>query len=99
MSIEIEFVHNGNTYDVAFERESKVSVDNDYGADADGRRGTRAVFVDDDEAAEIEVNGIPLALLSEEFQKEVTEAVALWMNENPPEEPDDDGPEHDDIDR
>lgn len=73
---------NGEYYDVAFDRESTIVKDGSYGADADGRRGTAAYFVDDDRFTNLWVNSKPIAEYPKAFQEAVERAVRAWMNKN-----------------
>jgi len=89
--VEIEVVDMDSPLDeapvfkVEFERRTDWSVDNDYGADADGRRGCRMVFIDEDEAQDIFVDGKPIEAYPAEFQAIIRKAVDVWMAEHEPE--------------
>lgn len=96
MTAECEIEIGEQTYFVEFERNTTFVTDKNYGADADGRRGVSATFVDEDEAEDIVVDGKPLAEWPEDFQKEVRGKVEEWMQNNDPEPEENDGPEHDD---
>lgn len=73
----------GMEIDVTFERETDVTVDNNYGADADGRRGETAEFIDGERFSCVTVNGLDLEYYDAEFQKKVKASIQKWMDENP----------------
>lgn len=69
---------------VTFTRQYNVEVDGAYGADADGNRGERAVFVEDDEAVDVCVDGKPLAEYPKEFQDAVNAEIRDYLKKVEP---------------
>jgi hypothetical protein len=65
----------GMSRDVRFTRVSSLSDDPDYGADADGRRGTAVTFIEEDEVENIVVEGLSLEYYNEEYRKRVYHAI------------------------
>lgn len=103
--IEVEI--DGTLYEVSFTRETTFSKDADYGADADGNRGTSVVFIEEDryeglEAVEyVDEAGSPnrsinLKTADPVLVKKIEEAVMLWLAKNEPCEEEANGSEHDD---
>jgi hypothetical protein len=52
---DYEFKVNGDSYSV--NAELLISIDNNYGADADGNRGMPVIFLDDIMLTSVNVNG------------------------------------------
>lgn len=78
------FEFGGHVYTVNFIRITRTFVDPNYGADADGRRGERRVFIDEDSCEGLEVNGKKIADYPKDIQDEITSLVEDWMRENKP---------------
>lgn len=83
-TVEIELEIDGEFYEVTFERETTFSIDSDYGADADGRRGVRMEFVEDDNESDVMIAGKPLEEYPQVFQQKADAAIHKWMDENIP---------------
>ena len=73
-------------YTVSFTRTTTFAIDNNYGADADGNRGSRAVFIDEDTAEDIHLlvgeSLEPLSKQSVHLQEIVQGLVETWMANN-----------------
>jgi len=82
--VEIEVYNDEAVLMVDFERVTTWAVDGSYGADADGRRGVRTVFIEDDEATDIFVDGEPIKSQPEHIQKLVDKEIAAWLKKNEP---------------
>lgn len=74
------------TVSVAFIRRWEVSVDTNYGADADGNRGERRETIEDDRYEDILVNEKPIATFPAEVQQQVKAGIEGWMRQNEPAE-------------
>lgn len=87
---KIEFEdHNGNVLEASFTRQTQFEEDSDYGADADGRRGTAVSFIQSDRAVDLMVRIGTQWYCVLEFPDNLRitteEAVQNWIEENDPE--------------
>lgn len=106
VTTEIE-AQDGAVYQVKFLREVELSHDRNYGADADGRHGVGATFIETDRAVDIHLfqtgNYVPLLELPDTLRLTVEELVSRWLEENEPDteslEPYHLGPDPEDIGR
>jgi len=69
---------------IEFDRVTTWEHDWDYGSDADGNRGIKTYIVDEDNAENITVLGVPLEQYPEPFQKTIENEVNWWLEENEP---------------
>lgn len=79
---EIELEVGENYHDVSFDRTTVLEYDGSYGADADGRRGVVACFIDSDTYCNVHVDNKPLSEYSNDFQIKVSQALDHWLIEN-----------------
>lgn len=82
--VTAEIVVDGEFYTAYFTRVTKTSTDSNYGADADGRRGTKRTFIEEDIFEDLSVDGIEIDALEESDRVEYEKAVEGWMRENEP---------------
>lgn len=75
---------NEKCYEVEFERVTKLYYEYNYGADIDGNRGVPRIFIEDDYAEDIYVNGKRLEIYSDELQVKVKEEIEQFINMSDP---------------
>lgn len=78
---------NGDTWEVAFTREVDYSTEL-WGVDADGNRGERRTFIDEDNHVDTQVNyngaWTDIEKLPAEKQHLINAAIEAWKQENEP---------------
>ena len=67
---------------VEFKRKTTFVEDFNYGADADGHRGSYVLLTDEDYADEIYINSIPLEKFNEFSRKEIEKEINNWLELN-----------------
>lgn len=102
VKIEVD-TSNGKTYEVAFTRETSWTVDRHYGEDADGNRGTTAVFINSDTAVDLRVKVldkyVSILEIGDTERIEIEEAIEKWMQQHEPDTESDSASENDEDDR
>ena len=64
---------------ISFRHSYRLTVDKDYGADADGRRGETAYMIDDEDVTDITVSDQPLAELHPDSRPEIMSQIAEYL--------------------
>jgi hypothetical protein len=73
---------NGVSFDVSFDRDTTISHDTNYGADADGNRGTSVYFIEEDVPSNVFINGRPIKSYPFSFREKAFRTIYKWMEEN-----------------
>lgn len=84
IDVEVEVLGGIIDVEVEFDRHTAFYTDPSYGADADGRRGVKRTFVDDDMATNVYVDGHQISQFDAKFQDDVMASVEAWMERNIP---------------
>jgi len=83
-------------FKVTFVRVTLIVHDANYGADADGHRGTPMTFVEEDYAENIYLGDKALKDYDKDVQEKVQAEVDAWLEANEPQDEDNE-PDMDDI--